>query len=113
MPFCVPLRFRIFQEVIRRSNDPDVFVGRWLEQGAPVGISVPIDPGGLLPLISEERSLSPTSLENLPQLEPSHGTFDLEEDGQLPAHNLLRDLVDQGFANLHTDQQAASDFFGG
>ena len=39
---CVsPLRFRIFQEVIRRSGDPDVFVGRWLEQGAPVGIRVP------------------------------------------------------------------------
>ena len=107
-----PLRFRIFQEVIRRSGDPDVFVGRWLEQGAPVGIRVPIDPGGLRPLIHEERSLSPTSLENLPQFESNHDTFDLEDHGKLPAHDLLRDLVDQGFATLRTDQQAAGEHLG-
>ena len=72
-----------------------------------------IDPGGLLPIIHEERSLSPTSLENLPQFESNHGTFDLEDHGTLPAHDLLRDLVDQGFATLHTDQQAAGKHLGG
>ena len=40
-----PIRYRLVQEVIRRSGDPDVFVGQWLEHGAPVGIRVPIDRG--------------------------------------------------------------------
>ena len=62
--------------------------------------------------MSEERSLSPTSLENLSQFTDNHGSFKREFDGAQPAFELLQDLVDQGFATLHVDRDAARGHIG-
>ena len=62
--------------------------------------------------MSEERTITPSGLEDLSQFEVSHGSFDKPDGNELPAHDLLRDLLDQGFATLHRDREAAREHLG-
>ena len=82
------------------ADDPDLHVARWREKGFPVGIAEPITPSGLLPAVEESRELTARQLEDLSQWTENHASFDQPEGDALPAHALLKDLLDQGFAFL-------------
>ena len=45
----------VVQAHIKKSQDPDVDFGRWLEEGAPVGILHPLRHCGIFPKIDEEK----------------------------------------------------------
>ena len=53
-----PWRFHLVRRVVDLADDPDKAIGKWLEFGTPVGIAETIEPGGLLPRITEERTSS-------------------------------------------------------
>ena len=78
-----PWRFKLVQKVQAATSDPYLALGTWLEEGAPMGITRPIAPGGLFPAVDEAAG---TSLEELDALErwtcnhPSFGeTFGEDE----------------------------------
>ena len=60
-------------KTIEKAGDPDCQVATWLREGFPVGIKLPITPGGLLPLITEHTDLTPADLEVARRLCPSWG----------------------------------------
>ena len=107
-----PWRYAIVQRILHLVGDPDVEVGKWLQHGTPVGITVPIRPGGLLPLVSESRTTSVDRFREQVQWTHNHPSFSISEGGDLPAHNLLQDLVDQGFAMIFADREAAAQWLG-
>ena len=93
-----PWRFRLVSRIMQLADDPDLEVPRWLEEGTPVGIARPIMPSGLLPLIEEFATTTAEKLQSQAQWHFNHPSFDGVEAGERPAHLLLSDLVDQGFA---------------
>jgi len=55
--FTSPLQPEIFRACVRKGNDPEVHVPRWIEEGAPLGIEVPIGVAGIFPLNTDESNL--------------------------------------------------------
>ena len=107
-----PWRWGLVQGVQRRCKDPDTSIVEWLRKGAPVGIAAPVVPGGLLPRISEQATLSPEDLFDMAVYDANHSSFNLEHDGHKPARDELQGLVDQGFARLCRDRQHAEELLG-
>ena len=107
-----PWRYRLVARVMTLAQDPDLEVPRWLEEGTPVGIRVPIRPSGLLPLIEEEATTTAEKLQAQAQWSLNHPSFDSVEEGKLPAHLLLKDLVDQGFALVFESASDAESWLG-
>eukprot|EP00435_Cladocopium_sp_Y103_P009539 s1894_g2.t1 len=56
--FRSPLESEILRAWVERGNDPEVHVPRWIEDGAPLGIEVPIEVAGIFPLNTDETDLS-------------------------------------------------------
>ena len=107
-----PWFFNIVRSVQQRAKDPDTAVADWLEHGAPFGVALPVPPGGLLPLVSENASLTPEQLQHTDEFEKNHGSFDEKVGDTQPAMDELISLVDQGFARVFTDKQEAEDWLG-
>jgi hypothetical protein len=55
--YTSPLQAEIFRAWISKGNDPEVHVRRWIEDGTPLGIEVPIEVAGIFPLNTEEPNL--------------------------------------------------------
>ena len=53
-----PWRWKLVDRIQELAGDPDRHVGEWLRDGAPFGVAKEITPGGLLPRITEEASLT-------------------------------------------------------
>ena len=107
-----PWRFRLVSKVMNLAGDPDSEVPKWLEQGTPVGIRAPILPSGLLPLVSEYASTTAEKLQQQAQWSHNHPSFDGIGNDDFPAHRLLGDLVDQGFALLFNSASDAEAWLG-
>ena len=107
-----PWKFALVRKVLQLAGDPDLHIADWLEHGTPVGIREEIKPAGLLPLISESPSITPEQLQDRAQWKHNHPSFDTPEGESFPAHLLLNELVDQGFAYIFTDASAAAEFLG-
>ena len=84
----------------------------WVEHGSPFGIASEIKPGGLLPLITEQATLSAEQLQDLDSHRKNHRSFNEEVEGTKPAMEELQSLVDQGFARVIKDVAAAEHWFG-
>ena len=97
----------IVKKVMEQAEDPDRWVHKWLTTGFPVGIRLPVEPGGLLPLVDEDSLLSPEDLEDRARWFQNHQSFDVPDGTSQPAHDLLRDLVDKGYAYVFKDLSAA------
>ena len=98
--------------VQRKSHDPDTAIVDWLRGGAPVGIAVPVTPGGLLPRIKETATLTPDELSAQAAYDANHSSFNVEHDGRKPALDELQSLVNQGFARLCRDREHAEQLLG-
>ena len=107
-----PWRFRLVSKVMSLAGDPDTEVPKWLEQGTPVGIKAQVLPSGLLPLVSEYASTTAEKLQQQAQWSHNHPSFDGINNGDFPAHRLLGDLVDQGFALLFNSASDAEAWLG-
>ena len=107
-----PWKWRLVREVQRRTQDPDVVVSEWLEKGAPFGVALPIQPGGLLPAIVEQPTLTAEDLYDQTLYDDNHRSFKETVDGSQPALDELQGLVDAGFARVCRDREEAEKFLG-
>ena len=104
-----PWRYRMVQAVQETTGDPDRALGRWLEVGAPMGISQPIAPGGLFPEVVPEAGLTLQQLDELERWSANHPSFDkLHDEAEAPGVTTVRGFLDAGFGRLFADVADAS-----
>ena len=77
-----PWRWQLVDRIQQLAEDPDRHVGEWLRDGAPFGVAKEIIPGGLLPRIAEEASLTMEQLYEQQAFEDNHGSFREVVDGE-------------------------------
>ena len=89
---ATPWRPQVLRRLLQRADDPDVDLWKWFTEGAPLGISQPITPGGLLPIAPTHATLSATELLDSTPWSGNHGSFEqLWEDeagGRAAQHKL-------------------------
>ena len=103
-----PWRYALVREVQRRARDPDVHVAKWLKEGAPMGLSATIEPGGLFPLQSGEPENTMQDLEVSSVREGNHPSFrELHGQETSPGMTLVQEHVDNGFGLLLRDKKHA------
>ena len=103
-----PLRFRLFQAAIAATEDPDHHVGEWLEQGAPMGIQLPVTPGGHFPLADQLAEVDVEELPNLFTFSKNHASFtDFYDEAEPPTLALIRSYLDKGFGDAFPSLEAA------
>ena len=107
-----PWRASLVRAIAQHAQDPDTEVATWLSQGAPLGISRDIPPGGLLPAATTQGDLNAEYLADLPSWSSNHGSFEkawLGDNGEKmhPALDQLEELVDEGFLELYSSQAEA------
>ena len=107
-----PWKWRLVRELQRVTRDPDTAVAEWLEVGAPFAVAQTITPGGLLPTIIEQPTLSAEDLYDQTLYDDNHRSFKETVDGSQPALEELQGLVDAGFARICRDLAEAETFFG-
>ena len=107
-----PWKYNVVRAVQQACGDPDTAVADWLEHGAPFGVAVPVEPGGLLPLVVESPILQEEDLYERELFRDNHKSFKATVDDQQPALEELRGLVDSGFARLCTDSAEAERWLG-
>ena len=103
-----PWRFALVAEIQKATGDRDEALPRWLEHGAPMGLSQKIDPGGHFPTVSEVAALSVNELDDMSPCMKNHPSYEaLRDDARPPAVKLLEDQVEAGFAYLFADIEEA------
>ena len=107
-----PWKYNVVRAVQQACGDPDTAVADWLEDGAPFGVAVPVEPGGLLPLVVESPILQEEDLYERELFRDNHKSFKAIVDDQQPALEELRGLIDSGFARLCTDSAEAERWLG-
>ena len=109
-----PLRGAIVQAVGSRCGDPDVFLGQWLREGAPMGIEQPIPPGGLFPPAERPAATTPEAFAASYEQLPNHLSFGRDvAAAHGPAADLVTKAVDAGFGRLFEYTSAAERQLGG
>ena len=87
-------------------------MAEWLEKGAPFGVAQPIAPGGLLPTIVEQATLSAEDLYDQTLFEDNHRPFKEQVEGSQLALDELQCLVESGFARICKDLDEAENILG-
>ena len=64
---------RIFKILTADANDPDVHIHQWLTGKVPVGITAPIEPGGVFPIVSPQSVGKETVADELLKKEVRNG----------------------------------------
>ena len=108
-----PWRFNLVKFVQEDAGDPDVHLSRWLREGAPMGIQMPIEVGGLFPAVEPQASLSLDDLDLLERWSSNHPSFNEDfGEGEPPGVATVRGYLDSGFGRLFKDAAAASEYHG-
>jgi hypothetical protein len=90
------------------AEDPDKPLLEWLREGAPMGISRPIAPGGLFPPRAPEPTLAEQDIRSTFAYAGNHGSFhDLHGAAEAPALSELRGFIEKGYALQYPDRAAA------
>ena len=110
-----PWRWALFAALAGHLGDSDTEVPRWLKDGAPMGLSQPILPGGHFPRLPGDAELGLDELVPLVGGDLNHPSFRAEFPGDAEAAglSLVRESVAQGFAELYADRSAAAAALGG
>ena len=109
---AAPWRYEIIKAVQQACDDPDVVLPVWLADGAPMGLTCPIEPGGLFPTTSDDSELALDELAAQERWTRNHPSF-VEPFGRdrPPGLDLLEEYLEDGFGELFKDAAAASDHF--
>ena len=107
---AAPWRFRLVAAVQDAAQDPDAALREWLSEGAPMGIKVPIAPGGLFPLKTTAAEIDPEDvfMEDFAGNHPSFGAAGTEAPGLA----VVQGHLDAGFGELFANRAAAEHHFG-
>jgi len=109
-----PWKFAVVRKVQSLVGDPDHHVADWLEEGAPLGVRVPIPAGsGAYPLLASPAESTPEEALSLPALE-NHTSF--REKGEFeepPGQALIEEHLNKGFGILFSSRAAAEEHLGG
>ena len=108
-----PWKYNIVRRVVEESGDPDVHVAEWLQNGAPAGLSVDIEPGGLFPAVAPDEVLPLETLEALDKVSANHPSFGQTFGEKVaPGVGIVQGYVEAGFGELFMDQAAAEQALG-
>ena len=106
-------RHNLVREVVRRSEDPDVFIADWLRFGAPMGLEGRIEPGGHFPRQASDTEITLEELSMLDRCGRNHPSFDeLHGEAVSPAVSLVEEHLNNGHARLFADQASAEQWLG-
>ena len=107
-------RYEVVKAIQQACSDPDVHLATWLRDGAPMGLSRPIEPSGLFPAEHKVPIVTLDELAAMEVMRTNHPSFaDHHGESKSPGVALLEDQVNKGFALLFSDQPAAEAFLGG
>ena len=96
-----PLRFRLFQHILAATKDPDLAVGEWLQHGAPMGIRMPVSPGGHFPRSEKEAEVDVNDLPHLFNFAKNHASFlDHYGEPEPPTLDLIRGYLNRGYGEV-------------
>ena len=105
--------FNLVQALQAKAGDCDKVLPGWLRDGAPMGITKTIEPGGHFPKTEPDASLTVATLDKIPSVKDNHPSWkELHGHDRPPAFDLLQEQVEAGFAILFTDQAAAEKALG-
>ena len=107
-----PWKWQLVRAVQAATHDPDTCVADWLEKGAPFGVAEVIKPGGLLPLVVEQPTLTADDLYDQVHFTDNHRSFNELVEGEQPAMQELTELVNAGFARICADMDDAEAWLG-
>ena len=106
-----PLRYRIFEEVSGRCQDPDVDMLKWLLEGAPAGYAASVPPGPWFPKQHvEDEELEHVKLHGAARNHPSF--YETHGEGEAPGSRQALYLVNVGHAELFKSREEAEALFG-
>ena len=106
-----PWRYELVKGIQQDAGDPDTSVGEWLENGAPMGLSVPIVPGGLFPEVVPDPELSLEELELSERWDRNHPSFQLCHGEAIPPGlDLIAEYVEKGMGRLFAGAKEASTY---
>ena len=100
-------RHRLVEWVQANCHDLDVQLAKWLRDGFPIGIDVPITPGGLLPLSRSHAEAE--TLDGLLWNKGNHPSFSVVNDGDdlPPGPRILREYHSKGFVSRYASRKEA------
>ena len=108
-----PWRFMLVEAVQHLAKDPDQVLVGWLRDGAPMGITQTIEPGGLFPAVVPSAELTLDQLNALERWSTNHPSFGKTYDSDVPPGvATVQGYLDAGFGRLFADAAAASAHFG-
>ena len=109
-----PWRYGLVQAIQEATKDCDRILPTWLREGAPMGLTKEIQPGGHFPEAVAESSLSVAVLDKIPPRTENHPSWNEHyEHDEPPSYDLLREQVEAGFAILFESREAAEELLGG
>ena len=100
--YTSPLDPQLIAAWVRRSGDPDVHVPQWVEEGAPLGIELPIPTAGIFPSSDEQ-----TQLDHMEQVELSDASSQLSKGHML---NYTSVLENEEQAKIELDRYRQAGF---
>ena len=100
-------RYGLVEAVMKATNDSDEVLPVWLRQGAPMGLAEDIRVGGHFPVAPVDSAITVATLDKMPAKLENHPSW-----CELPSYDLLREQVEQGFAKLYVDADAAANALG-
>ena len=107
-----PWRHEIVRALQQCTGDPDRDLADWLRDGVPMGLSVPLRPGGLFPRQESTRTVDPESLSGDSDVR-NHPSFRLlGNDGAPVGAAQLGEYLNQGFGTLYRSKADADTHLG-
>ena len=104
-----PWRANLVRGAQIEAGDPDTALGHWLAEGAPMGITVDIEPGGLFPRVDAEADLDLKDLGNLERYTASHPSFaERHGEDRAPGVQVVEGYLQAGHGELFADARAAA-----
>ena len=107
-----PWRHGLVGRIQDLCGDPDMPLRSWLRDGAPMGLRVPIVPGGLFPLVEPDPVMTPDQVFDHVRLGNHPSFLAPGPDGQPTGLQTITDHLNAGFGFLFADLGAAERYLG-
>ncbi len=108
-----PWRFNLLQKVLTSAADPDIHCARWLEHGAPVGVSQSIPLGGHFPTLGGDTVIDVDTLDKLEPWSKKHPSFgELHGESRPPGLALVEQNINADLGRIFRNRADAERWLG-